>query len=183
MEVLEARVRTGISTYYPHRLEILVDYIPKTEDIVYRAKKDGPGTAYLAEAGGYVTFMWHSPSNETGFGGSTFNIELDTGEKLAVKGPWSSRAYVMESLFGVQAVPCSITDTPSNWDKGYTFYAGHITYELAKQTLDTVLRDWELARAASYGEHPWEIVQFSCPLVEDKLILCTEQRHSPRKEV
>lgn len=54
---------------------------------------------YRADVGDVVRyFSWTGPGD--GYGGRVFDITMINGEKKSLKGPWSSRAGVVNRLFG-----------------------------------------------------------------------------------
>lgn len=128
MQILEARVN-WMKDYgnYPV-LECLVDKIPKREELRYTQTAG----KYWAEKDGYVSFFYHNPGDETGFGGQVFTLNMFDGSVRNIKGPWSSRCGVMNRYFP-HSVSCTMTDDPKVWSRGYTFYSAHITLELARE--------------------------------------------------
>lgn len=133
-------------------LQILVDKLE--ENFIYTPKSLNGGTAYFAEKDGAVDFLFHNPTMETGYGGRYFNLTLENGEIAKVKGPWSSRPSVMGKLFGVDCMDVSITSDPEAFDRGYTFYSGHITLELARTAN---LPGFDIVPEEKYGEIHWHV--------------------------
>lgn len=66
----------------------------------YQSKKTPNGTAYWAcdEKTGLVKFLFHTPDNQKGYGGSTFELRMKGGRTKKVRGPWSSRCGVMNAI-------------------------------------------------------------------------------------
>lgn len=56
-------------------------------------------TVYIADDEDCVEFLVHSPSNETGYGGSLFTLQLTNGETDTIKGPWSGSICDMNQKF------------------------------------------------------------------------------------
>lgn len=135
MQVLKARVtymtdKGGASFANDPYLSVLVDAMPAVADLRY--EKFGP--LYVAEKDGYVSFYHHSgdPIKQEGYGGRPFNLTLTDGSPVVLYGPWSSRAGQVNRIKGWhQVLDVSITDDPAVWERGHTFYAGHITLEKA----------------------------------------------------
>jgi hypothetical protein len=106
-------------------LEILVDKMPDRSDLRYKKE----GILYYAELDGYVSFFCYRGPGE-GFGGRGFEITMEDGSQELLKGPFSSRAGVMNAAGFGPCVDVSITDNPESYERGYTFYAGHVTLKL-----------------------------------------------------
>ena len=81
-------------------LEIVIrgteaEYQAARERLRYKAYElHGEGTAYLAEApdNWLASFLWHNPSNESGYCGSKFDLPMEDGQNHVLRGPWSSSA-------------------------------------------------------------------------------------------
>jgi len=136
VEILEARVRWMPEFDNHPEFEILVDEIPKIEELVYTEIKLGKDAFYYAEKDGYVHYIYHQPLDETGFGGRVFrlNVKNDWGQIEAkdLKGPWASRAAVVNALVKhIECVDVALTDKPESYERGHTFTAGTITLERA----------------------------------------------------
>lgn len=179
MKILDARVRTGLNTYGPHTLEILVDDIHR-DDKVYDAIEDKGGTTFLSVTDGIVSFFRHKPNDEHGYGGSVFTLKMSDGTERKIKGPWSSNSAWIREVFGVDSVSVSYTTDPETFKRGYTFYAGHITSDKAKEAIEKVGNGWQLIFATSgtkadsdaSGEQmaiiegrtaDWYVVRENCP--------------------
>jgi hypothetical protein len=62
-----------------------------------------PGTLYVGERpDGFVHFMLHRPTDETGYGGAVIPVQTKAGA-FTIKGPWSSRAGVVNAYRQRQA--------------------------------------------------------------------------------
>lgn len=57
-------------------------------------KIDEDMTLYLRWNGPFAHLLLHCRTDETGFYGDTFELEMESGEIRKIKGPWSSRASV-----------------------------------------------------------------------------------------
>lgn len=136
MKVLNARVNEMLGYANPPHLELLVDTLDG--EFVYRTIEIDRGTAYFAEADGHVRFMFHNPANENGYAGAVFHVTLEDGSTRDVKGPWSSNPGDMEKLFGIPSIDVSMTADPEAFERGYTFFAGHVTLELAQSAMKFV---------------------------------------------
>lgn len=67
----------------------------------YESRQVADGTAYLARDGDVAHFLFHSPKNESGFGGRTFVLDMVDGTKVSIKGPWSSNCSGINLVFGL----------------------------------------------------------------------------------
>ena len=138
-----------------HDLQILVDKIPEDNELRFH-RKDG---LYYAEKDGYVKyFYWSGKGNDGGFYGREFEITMKDGSKVILKGPWSSRCSVMNKYFK-NCIEVSITDDPEAFKRGYTFMAGAITVELAREVLEKFLPEWTIVRVEKWGEIEYKIVR------------------------
>lgn len=180
MKILNAKVRTGLSTYRPHSLELLVDTIHR-EDKRYDVVEHPDGTAsYLSVTDGIVSYFWHNPKNETGYGGSVFELNMIDGSTRSIRGPWSSNNDWIRQVFGLDSVHVAYVDKPESYERGYTFYAGDITVEKAQEAIKLAGEEWELINASSSaktsadasGEQAaiidgslsgWYVVRENCP--------------------
>ena len=132
MKVLKARIDWHFRYANNPSLEILVDKIPPKEDLIYEKRGDAWGL-YMAILDGYARYYaWNGPGNDGGFYGSEFPIMTTTGP-VTLKGPWSSRAGVMNRYFE-HVVDALITDNPEHWGKGY-FTSGAVTLEVAREAI------------------------------------------------
>ena len=126
-------------------LMVLVDKIPEYDELVYTKR----GGHYYAEKDGYVKFHYHSgnPKRQEGYGGAVFHLKLDDGTETDLIGPWSSNSGSMNQQGFGPCLEVSITDEPQCWERGYTFYAGAITVELALQALKVWERPPQLRKS------------------------------------
>ena len=134
MKILRAKIDWIMSACNDPRLQILVDKIPDRKDLTYTCRRGRGINLYFAEKDGYVSFFaWSGHGNDGGYGGSEWDIKV--GRKIVrVKGPWSSRPGVMNQYF-TQCMEAAMTNDPETYEKGYTFMAGSITIEKAKEAL------------------------------------------------
>lgn len=136
-KILDAKIEWFKGCANSPQFKLLVDKIPSIEELVYDEKRDGAGTMYFAEKDGYVDFMYHTPRNENGYGGRKWTIKVRKSggsvEERIVKGPWSSNSPAMNGAGYHPSVEVTITDDPDVWKRGFTFYAGHVTYEVAQE--------------------------------------------------
>jgi hypothetical protein len=110
------------------QMALLVDKLPDHNELIYDVKNG----IYYAELDGYVSFFYYqSPGN--GYAGREFVLNMKDGSAKTLKGPWSSNsASINAAGFG----PCcevSITDDPTAFDRGYTFYAAAVTIDVLRE--------------------------------------------------
>jgi hypothetical protein len=142
-------------------LRVLVDELPHPDEFIYEAKETGSGTAYYGEIDGFISFMHHSPKDESGYGGTTFTLRVKRGisdEEVKVKGPWSSNAAAMNGLGFGPCLDVSVTDDEGVWARGWTFTSGAITLEkvqefLRKNEPEALPRYFELHFLLEEGKH------------------------------
>lgn len=90
-------------------LKVHVDRLPEWDTLRFRRHDVRGGTAFWTtseDGDGYVTFNFHDPRNQEGYGGRWFTYQMQFGEPVTVKGPWSSRTAQMNQWFpaSVEAV-------------------------------------------------------------------------------
>jgi len=111
------------------RLQVLVPRIPELSEFRFEQRH---GIWYAEKNGIAEHFYWHGPENEHGFGGQHFNIRTTTGEEIILRGPWSTRAGVVNAEGFGPCVDVSLTDDPDVFSRRYTFTAGSITLDFAE---------------------------------------------------
>jgi len=135
VKVLEAKVDWHLGYANSPTLELLVDRIPEDEELIFEKRKQ----FYMAVLDGYVRFFsWRGPGNDGGFCGSEFPIRVRDGDEVkdvVLKGPWSSRAGVMNRYFEQQVLDVTLYTDPA----GHMRYAGAVTLELAQKAVEEIL--------------------------------------------
>lgn len=63
-------------------------------------------TAALGINGPYAKFFIHNPSDEKGYGGSTFTVLITSGDTRSFRGPWSSRVSAISTHFPTSPALC-----------------------------------------------------------------------------
>lgn len=127
----------------------LLDGLPDRADLRYTTKPVGRGTAFFAELDGYVSFFWHDPQNQSGFGGSVLSGLTTGGESFAVKGPWSSSPTSMTKQGFPPSLNLSYTDKQDGWERGRTFIAGNVRVEWFADNVMPFLPGFDLVAAES----------------------------------
>lgn len=133
MKLLDAKVE-----WYPEfdndpELQILVNFIPDSRQIIHNVLEISPGLyLYYGQKYEYVSYLLADESNKRGFGGKEFVVKTGDGDKY-IPGPWSSRAGVVNKLTNVQCVDVHITNEPKAFARGYTFSTGAVTVEFARE--------------------------------------------------
>jgi hypothetical protein len=129
-------------------LKVLVNKMPEREELRYLCLEE---RMYFAEKDGYVNFFVHQPRDETGYGGRTFNVTMLDGTKRSIKGPWSSRSGCFNRMLNIpQCVECAITDDPTTYQRGFTFYAAAITVDLVREHMKSHLPGLEMRREVKW---------------------------------
>jgi len=125
-------------------LEILVDKLPDRSELHFECRNG----LYFAESDGYVSFISKKDPTipDDGFGGAHQTLIMQDRTVLSFKGGWSSRAGVANKLGFTECMDVSLTDEPKSWERGYTFLAGHVTYEFAKNAVWEFLPEVNLVR-------------------------------------
>jgi len=88
---------------------------------------------FYAEKDGAVNYLYHDAKDRRGFSGSGFILTMEDGRKVGLKGPWASRASLINRLTELTCVDVSITDDPEAFKRGHTFTASAITLSLAQR--------------------------------------------------
>ena len=80
------------------------------EQFRFKERQLDGGTFYWAHdaVSGQVWYLLHHPGNETGFGGSEWDLVMEDGSRRTVKGPWSSRAGVANRWFEPHCVDVTL---------------------------------------------------------------------------
>jgi len=173
MKVIKARINWNLEWSNDAKLEILVDKIPSHDELVYRAYPNGGDTLYYAEKGGYVSYLYHKPSDQTGFGGRTFNLNVLTdsplevmtarvnGEKpikkIEVRGPWSSNSGSVNTMVETKCVEVTLTDKEEVWERGHTFYGGNVTVSLARKALRMIHPKLKMLKTVQWDD-PYYVI-------------------------
>jgi hypothetical protein len=126
MKLLKAEVDWMQGWANSPRLIVEVDKTPV--HLRYRKKEVGGETVYFAENEGFVAYFSHDPKNERGYGGREFDITLEDGSDVTIKGPWSSRCGVMNSLGFTPSVEVILVENDSR-------SSGAVTVEFAQQAI------------------------------------------------
>src|SRR3990167_7965970 len=112
-------------------LRLLLDRKPN--DAPYEKR----GLLYYSNAEGLVSFFFYEKPGD-GYGGSVFDITLNTGERVELRGPWSSAPSNMNKAGFHPCVDAAWTTDPEVWKRGYTMYGGHVALEVALAALDLI---------------------------------------------
>jgi hypothetical protein len=140
MDIYDAKVNPHKGYENMPSLEVFLrDRTPDRNELRYKTKKVDNSTLYFAEKDGYVSFFLHNPRDQTGYGGSTFEVTLIDGTKVRVKGPWSSRAAVMNNYFQPHCMECVFYQ---EGQRKYSGVAGAIAMPLAQKVLQQYQPNW-----------------------------------------
>lgn len=136
------------------RLILYVDEIPDTSDLKFEGSEE-QGLWYAEHESGYVQFFAWDGGQQDGYNGRHYDIETVDGEEVTLKGPWSSRAGVMNKYgFG----PCLEALYRTHPDQ-LGGRSGAITLEAAEEAIDQYIEeDVELERVEKFsGNEPYYI--------------------------
>jgi hypothetical protein len=134
------------------RLEVLVPRIPDLDEFRFEQRH---GTWYAEKNGVATHYYWRGPENGHGFGGQHIDIRTTADEKVTLKGPWSTRAGVVNAEGFGPCVDVSLTDNPEVFARGYTFTAGSITLDLA-EVICQIIGNVKMVRRIDDGDIYYE---------------------------
>lgn len=133
------------------KLILEVDALPRRDELRYEGSVE-EGLWYAEHEDGYVDFFAWDGGQQNGYAGRHFDITTIDGEQITLKGPWSSRAGVMNKHgYG----PCL-----DNWYEveGHARTSGAVTLETAEEAVDQYLDDVELVEETRFSsEEPYWI--------------------------
>jgi hypothetical protein len=117
------------------RLKLLVDRIPGVEELTYqKIPVPGYGFLYVAEKDGYVSFfIWSGRGNDGGFYGDEWVVKVRDEEGVheeLVRGPWSSRAGVVNRFWDRQCMEVTMAEPPNYYE-----ISAAITIEKAEEAI------------------------------------------------
>jgi hypothetical protein len=145
LDIRDAKVNWNDDWANDPQLVVLVDRIPKREELVYEVVHVSPHTClYFSIHEGYVSYLYEDDRNRRGYGGDTFWLNVKGVGRIGVKGPWSSRASVVYKLTGIPVVDVAMTNSKESYERGFTLQAGCITWGAAIQAAkiaDVVLEE------------------------------------------
>lgn len=133
MEVLKAEINWMEEWANEPGLYLLLKDCPKHEELKYEERN----SCFFAEKDGLIEFFHYKQPGD-GYAGRHFNITMQDGSHKVLKGPWSSRASVMNKQGFTPCIEAAITENPEVWEKGYTFYSSAVTVKLAEKALKLI---------------------------------------------
>ena len=153
VKLLDAKVNWYKEYANNPQFEVLLDRIP-TDDKDFRYTLFSNTCSfqglYVAEYQGFYSFYLQD-NDFSGFGGRQFPIVMKDGRKVTLKGPWSSRAGVLNKQ-GLG--PCGevvFTDSIESFKRGYTFCFGlSLSVDLLKEAAR--LADCYVVKQVCYRE-------------------------------
>lgn len=88
------------------------EYQDAVSKLCYESYPVWGNTLYVAasEENWMASFMSHNPKDETGFCGATFTLQMNDGSTRCVKGPWSSRADVVNRILEDRGIKIDIME-------------------------------------------------------------------------
>jgi len=105
---------------------------------------------YAESDDGFVSYFAWSGGQQDGYGGRHFDITTVDGEEVTLKGPWSSRAGVMNKAGYGPVMDVRFNSTGS----------GAVTVNRAEEAIDEYLEDVELEEKIKFSsEEPYYVPQ------------------------
>ena len=154
-KILDAKMQWNNEWANSPCLEVLVDKMPDSDDMVYKFKKG----LWFAHKDGWVSFYAHNGNNENhgGFGGRSFDIKTKDGKKT-LHGPWSSRSSACNSAGFPLSMEVHVIDDREGFNRGFTFTAGwSLSLPALKKVLKKFLPDCTVLLVMDYGEPTLQI--------------------------
>jgi len=165
MKILGMSVNWNLDWANDPILEVLIDEIPSNEVLRYEEKDN----MFFAEHDGFVRFFYRS-KDTSGFGGSTFNLTMKDGSKVALKGPWSSRSGCTNKLGFECCTEVRLTTDFDDFLHGRFYQSGHITVRKLNDALPTFLPGLHLRRVIEHDEPCYVICPIGAPIEQAKMI-------------
>ena len=145
----------------PPDLVIEVEQVPNLGDYRFESMPgaDSGSTLYFAHLDGFVQYFSHNPKNESGFGGARYDLTLIDNSQVSLRGPWSSRAAVMEKA-GFE--PITVDIVVIEWCTGYKL-AQSVSLAAAMAGMTIAMKDrkmhgkYSLRRSITTDERPYEV--------------------------
>ena len=90
-------------------MSIMVQALSELRYLAYNYGSDNR-VAYISmpHPSGLVSFKFHDPDNEHGFGGGVFEIAMYDGPVIKIKGPWSGSCGLVNQITGRRVTEVSI---------------------------------------------------------------------------
>ncbi len=130
MNVLNAKIRWGDTD----RIQLLVDRIPKREELVFESTADN--AFWYGEKDGYVMFYSGHPDKKgRGFSGRSFKLNTKNNGTVTLVGPYDSSAHTANKLGFGPCVDVAITDNKNTYRNDGVFIASSATKETAEKAI------------------------------------------------
>lgn len=156
MKVKAAKIMWNENLLNEADLCLLVDKIPSIADVNHDVVATDDGIAYCGQKDGYVSFLFKANGNSSGFGGSSFSLNVGK-DKVILHGPWSSRAGAMNVLFPQhQCVDVYFSDDPESFAKGF-YTHGAVTLAVAHAAIRMIHPHLSLAMKRVRGDIVYRI--------------------------
>ena len=167
MKILDATVRWNEKySLNDPELAILVDKVPDWEQMTFSQR----GSLYFAEQAGYVKFYSWTGGQQEGYGGDHRTIRLQTKGQVVrrvLRGPWSSRAGVMNQAGFTPSIDCLLTTDPNVLKRGWTYSHASITYQMGKKA--AIMAGCYLVREARGGDKIWLPSTDDCIVIKQQM--------------
>jgi hypothetical protein len=163
------------------RILVLVDQIPKQEELFYQRSKTTPNL-HLAVKEGYADFFsWSHKGDDGGYYHAVWERNIE-GTVTKVLGPWSARAGVINWAFEQQILSVGITVNEKDFEENQ-FFMGAITVELALEGLDRCCEAPHLVKVEEEDEHERVYLPFKCNPYTTKVTLMEVEKNEQRTSV
>lgn len=155
--IIDARVDWQEKYSHPPRMDILVESIQ--DELLYEKHLVGDDhILYYGESPeGYVNYYVHNPADQSGFGGRLFRFKLYNGTTEVVRGPWSSRAGIVNKLGIGPVVDVAITDDQDRFETGRSLSRAAVTIRAAKCAIDLAEGASHLEQIGRFNNEPYWI--------------------------
>jgi len=114
---------------YPGKLNLLVNEIPK---VIFKKI----GNFFYGEKEGYVRLYEYKPGSKDGFGGRTITLDIEGIGEMDFTGTLWDPFSIPDDIPKFFCV--GITTDPEVFERGHTYMAGKITWELATEILESI---------------------------------------------
>jgi len=135
-------------TFTGPRLVVLVDEIPQIDEMQFERND----SIWYAEKDGLCRFFaWSEDADHQGFGGHAFRLPMVDGDDVVLKGPYSSRAGVVNAHGFGPVANGWVTDSRRDFEQMYSGDAGiHLTLDAANYAVSLLDSDVEMSKKEEF---------------------------------
>lgn len=139
MEIWDAEIDWREDFGNPARLINYVNKVPNHTDVTFTGNTE-TGLWYGENEDGYASWFAWDGGQQDGYGGRHYELEMEDGSTQVLKGPWSSRAGVMNKAgFG----PCMDVLYRTH-EEQLGGRSGGMTVEKAEEVIDQYINEPEI---------------------------------------